>query len=141
MTLDRFSMDIGKLSEYDIVVDTVAGDDIGEFINLLGLNGRYVFCGGVAGAPPVDFGAHLVSAFHKSPTFCEFSLNSIAPNDLMIAMSDLFGQAARGEIIGVVDDVLSLEHAADAHRKLESGGVFGKLVLTASREHIHLDEK
>lgn len=135
ITLDRFSMDIGNMPEYDIIVDTVAGNDIGGFINLLALNGRYVFCGGVAGAPPLDFGAHLVSAFHRSPTFYELSLNSIGTRDLMLAMSDLFGQAARGEIIGVVDDVLSLERAADAHRKLESGGAFGKLVLTTSRDH------
>jgi NADPH2:quinone reductase len=133
--LDRRSLNVEEVPVCDVVIDTVAGDDIGNFINLLGLNGRYVFCGGVAGVPPADFGKHLLRTFHKSPTLYELSLNSIGTNDLMAATSDLFGQAARGEIIGVVDDVLPLEHAADAHRKLEGGCGFGKLVLTASPEH------
>jgi NADPH2:quinone reductase len=133
--LNRRSVRFEELPESDIVVDTVAGDDIGSFINLLGLNGRYVLCGGVCGSPPADFGTHLLRALHKSPTFCALSLNSIGIHDLMHATSDLFGQAARGEIIGVVDDVLPLESAADAHRKLEGGSAFGKLVLTSSGKY------
>ena len=133
--LNRQSVSSEELPESDVVVDTVAGDDIGSFINLLGLNGRYVLCGGVGGSPPADFGTHLLGTFHRSPTLYALSLNSIGRHDLMAAASDLFGQAARGEIMAVVDDVLPLESAADAHRKLEGGSVFGKLLLTTSREY------
>jgi NADPH2:quinone reductase len=135
--LNRRSVRPEELPESDVVVDTVAGDDVGSFINLLGLNGRYVFCGGVGGSPPANFGSYLLSTFHRSPTLYALSLNSIGMHDLMAATSDLFGQAARGEIVGVIDDVLPLESAADAHRKLESGSAFGKLILTTSGKYGH----
>jgi NADPH:quinone reductase-like Zn-dependent oxidoreductase len=100
------------------------------FIDLLTLNGRYVFCGGVAGPPPSSFGAHLLLGFHKSPSFYALSLNSISAEDLRVAAANLFEQASAGEIVGVVDEAIPIEDAARAHRNLEDGFVFGKVVLT-----------
>jgi NADPH2:quinone reductase len=130
ITPNRLSTDIEDLPECDIVVDTVAGNEAGEFIDRLGLNGRYVLCGGAGGAPPVDFGTHLLRSFQKSPTFYELSLNSFGVDDMKMASSQLFDQAARGEVICVVDEVLPLERAIDAHLRLENGDSFGKVILT-----------
>lgn len=38
--------------------------------------------------------------------------------------------AARGQVMPVIDSVFPLESVADAHRKLEAGGMRGKIVLT-----------
>jgi NADPH:quinone reductase len=38
--------------------------------------------------------------------------------------------AGRGQVRPVIDSVLSLENVADAHRKIEKGGMKGKIVIT-----------
>lgn len=38
--------------------------------------------------------------------------------------------AARGQVKPVIDSTLPLERLADAHRKLEAGGMRGKIVIT-----------
>lgn len=42
----------------------------------------------------------------------------------------LLADAARGELTSVVHEVLPLERAALAHRKLADGEVFGRIALT-----------
>jgi NADPH:quinone reductase-like Zn-dependent oxidoreductase len=41
-----------------------------------------------------------------------------------------FDAVTRGELSAVVADVLPLERAADAHRLMDAGQVFGRIVLT-----------
>jgi NADPH:quinone reductase-like Zn-dependent oxidoreductase len=41
-----------------------------------------------------------------------------------------FAVAARGDLRTVVHDVLPLEQAASAHRAMDAGEVFGRVVLT-----------
>jgi len=43
-----------------------------------------------------------------------------------------FGAASRGELQMVVHEVLPLEQAVLAHRKMETGEVFGRIVLVPS---------
>jgi NADPH2:quinone reductase len=38
----------------------------------------------------------------------------------------------RGQLVPMIDSVLPLEQMAEAHRKLEAGGVKGKIVLKVS---------
>ncbi len=44
--------------------------------------------------------------------------------------AELFDAAVREEIHAVVDDVLPLEQAAEAHQRMDDGTVFGRIVLT-----------
>ena len=39
----------------------------------------------------------------------------------------------RGQLVPLIDCVMPLERAADAHRKLEAGGVKGKIVLKVAQ--------
>lgn len=115
--------------EYDVIIDTVAGNEVPAFCNRLRPNGRYVLNGVAGGFPPPDFAMPLVTSFQKSLAISFLSLNSIADSLLITAMADIFTLAVQGKITAIIDTVYPLEEAASAHERLESGKVFGKVVL------------
>jgi NADPH:quinone reductase-like Zn-dependent oxidoreductase len=104
----------------DVVVDCVAGDGWEKSLAALAKGGRLVTCGATAGAQaPTDvrrlfwnhlsiFGSTLGSReeFHQLLSFMRVS--NMRP---------------------IIDQVFSLEAAAEAHRRLEGGKQFGKVVL------------
>ena len=115
---------------YDVIVDVVAGPDLPRFIDRLAPNGRLVLVGAVAGMPPSDFGTRLTGAFQQSRSVATFSLNTV-PVDVRDAVrAEQFSAAASSGLHAVVHDVLPLDHAAEAHRRMDAGEVFGRLVLT-----------
>ncbi|MDR3518781.1 MAG: zinc-binding dehydrogenase [Azospirillaceae bacterium] len=114
---------------YDVVVDTVGGSDMGRFLTMLKPNGRYVLCGGAGGPPPADLLARLFAEFHKSPSLMCFSLNSIDDDHRRPVADELFRLTAEGSIEAVIDEGLRLDQAAEAHRRMAAGDLFGKIVL------------
>lgn len=116
--------------DYDVIIDIVGGADLPVFIDRLAPNGRLIQVGAVAGFPPADFGLALIHGFQKSRTFATFSLASIAVQERNTVREGLFHAAVQGEISAVVHDVLPLEQAVDAHRRMDEGTVFGRIVLT-----------
>jgi NADPH:quinone reductase len=115
---------------YDVIVDVVAGADLPSFFARLAPNGRLVVVGAVAGQPPEDFGTHLMAAFQKSMSFATFSAATVPEPDRNGVRAEQFAAASRGELHTVVHEVLPLEQAASAHRKMDAGEVFGRIVLT-----------
>jgi NADPH:quinone reductase-like Zn-dependent oxidoreductase len=117
-------------ASYDVVVDVVGGPGLPSFLDRLAPNGRMVAVGMVAGLPPADFGQRLIGAFQQSRSFSTFSLSTVpvAARDEVRAAS--FAAAAEGRLTAVVDDVLPLDAAAEAHRRMDAGEVFGRIVLT-----------
>ncbi|WP_030907484.1 zinc-binding dehydrogenase [Streptomyces sp. NRRL F-5126] len=115
---------------FDVIVDVVAGDDMPSFFDRLNPNGRIVAVGAVAGRPPADFGTRMMAAFQKSMSFATFSAATVAPSDRRAVRGEQFAAAAAGEIETVVHDVLPLEEAGRAHRRMDAGEVFGRIVLT-----------
>jgi NADPH:quinone reductase len=115
---------------YDVILDVVGGAGIPGFIDRLAANGRMVVVGAVAGQPPADFGMGLMRAFQRSLSFATFSLATVPISERDAVRSGLFEAASRGELSTVVDTVLPLEQAADAHRRMDDGRVFGRIVLT-----------
>ncbi|WP_446039549.1 zinc-binding dehydrogenase [Streptomyces sp. SID1121] len=115
---------------YDVVIDVVAGEHLPSFLDRLNPNGRMVVVGIVGGPPPADFGTRMTAAFQKSLSFSTFSTDTVPAADRATARAELFAAAARGEIEAVVHELLSLEQAALAHRKMDAGEVFGRIVLT-----------
>ncbi len=71
-----------------------------------------------------------MTAFRKSLSFAAFSAATVPPADLSAVRSEQFAAAARGEIEAVVHEVLPLDDAVLAHRKMDAGEVFGRIVLT-----------
>lgn len=116
-------------AEYDVILDIVAGPALPSFIQRLAPNGRLISVGVVGGYPPADFGMAMFDAYQRSISFGTLSLNSIARNDLERVRAEQLAAAARGELHAIVHDVLPLEAAAQAHRRMDNGEVFGRIVL------------
>lgn len=115
---------------FDVILDIVAGPALPSFLARLAPNGRLVLVGLVAGPPPADFGAALLSRFRQSVSVATFSLDTVPRADLARVRADQFETAARGGLSAVVHAVLPLEAAAEAHRRMDAGEVFGRVVLT-----------
>ncbi|MEA9986579.1 zinc-binding dehydrogenase [Subtercola sp. RTI3] len=120
----------GAPHEFDVVIDVVGGEALPSFFDRLAPNGRFVSVGIVAGYPPADFGMPLMRGFQRSLSFATFSLNTVPIAERNRVRSEQFEAAARGELVAVVHDVLPLAQAADAHRRMDAGEVFGRIVLT-----------
>ena len=114
---------------YDVIIDIVGGPGTPEFIDRLAPNGRLVVVGAITGMPPADFGQRLLSAFQESRSVATFSLDTVPTPDRDAVRAAQFAAAARGELHAVVHDVLPLEQAADAHRQMDAGTVFGRIAL------------
>jgi NADPH2:quinone reductase len=115
---------------FDVIIDIVGGDGMPAFVDRLAPNGRLVLVGAVAGFPPDDFGMRLVQTFQQSRSIATFSLASIPPATRAAARAELFQAAAQGDLHSVVHDVMPLDQAAEAHRRMDRGTVFGRIVLT-----------
>lgn len=116
---------------YDVIMDIVGGADLASYFDRLNPNGRMVALGAVAGFPPPDFAGAMYPAFQKSLSFATFSAASIPLTERQQLVAELFAAACLGELQAVVDDVLPLEQAVQAHRIME-GSVFGRLALTVT---------
>lgn len=68
--------------------------------------------------------------FRKSLSVSSFSLDTVPAAERDRVRSEYFESAARGDFDSVVDDVLPLTQAAQAHQRMDDGTVFGRLVLT-----------
>lgn len=120
----------GEPCEFDVVIDIVGGDGIPAFIDRLAPNGRMITVGAVAGMPPADFGMQLMRSFQQSRSFATFSLNTVPVAVRNTVRAEQFEAAASGRLHPVVHQVLGLDQAAEAHRQMDSGTVFGRIVLT-----------
>lgn len=129
LTWNRFDAGGDDLGSFDVVIDTVIGPGLTETFDRLNPNGHYVMCGGIGGMPPSDFGMKILEHFHRSPTLYAFSLNSASLEDVSAEAERLFGHVRAGRIVPVVDSVMPLTDIVLAHRKLDEGGAFGKIVL------------
>ncbi|MFD2419932.1 zinc-binding dehydrogenase [Amycolatopsis pigmentata] len=131
--LDRAGQGEDAPEGYDVIVDIVAGPELPSWFARLNPNGRLVAVGAIAGFPPEDFGRTMFEAFRKSMSFATFSADTVAVSDRRAATAELFAGAVRGEVRAVVHEVLPLDQAVLAHRMMDSGEVFGRVVLVTRR--------
>ncbi|MFD7586548.1 zinc-dependent alcohol dehydrogenase family protein [Kitasatospora sp. NPDC059811] len=114
---------------FDVVIDVVGGPQLSLFLDRLNPNGRYVAVGVVGGQPPADFGMRLMDAFRKSLSFATFSSDTVPGSDRQAVRSSQFDDAVHGDLRTVVHEVLPLDQAVLAHRAMDAGKVFGRVVL------------
>ncbi|CAM03405.1 NADPH:quinone reductase-like Zn-dependent oxidoreductase [Saccharopolyspora erythraea NRRL 2338] len=115
---------------YDVVIDIIAGADMPAFFDKLNPNGRMVAVGIVGGPPPAGFGMRMFEAFRKSMSFATFSADTVPEPGRRAVRTEQFAAAGRGELHTVVHELLPLEQAVLAHQKMDTGEVFGRIVLT-----------
>ncbi|MGW7532087.1 quinone oxidoreductase family protein [Amycolatopsis sp. NPDC054798] len=113
----------------DVIIDTAAGPQVREYLELLRPNGRYVLCGGTAGVPEPAAFEPLMRDFHKSPTFFSFSLTSVSPEERRESWDRVLELVAAGQLSAVRDHTFPLSEASAALRHVEHGKSFGKVVL------------
>lgn len=114
---------------FDVIIDIVGGPGLPSFIQRLAPYGRLVAVGVVGGYPPADFGMAILGAFQRSISFSTLSLDTVPPAELARVRTEQFAAAVRGEIHSVVHDIMPLDAAADAHRRMDAGEVLGRIVL------------
>lgn len=104
----------------DLVLDSVGAPLWKPLIQCLRPGGRIVTYGTTAG-PEVT--TDLRHVFWKRLSILGSTMAS--PADFVSAMRLVF----QGQVVPVIDRVLPLEAVGEAHRILEGGGVFGKIVI------------
>ncbi|MGX1777292.1 zinc-binding dehydrogenase [Nocardia brasiliensis] len=107
----------------------VGGAQVPAFLGRLAPNGRMVAVGAMGGMPPADFAEPMIAAFQKSLSFATFSADTVPVPEIGAAIAELFAAAGRGELEAVVHEELSLVDAVLAHRMIDAGEVFGRIVL------------
>lgn len=105
----------------DAVIEHVGGNVFAASIRAVRNGGRIVTCGATAGFHPAIDLRHI---FFRQIEVLGSTMGSKA--DLLAVLSHV----AAGRLAPVVDRVMPLAEAAEAHRLLENRAVFGKLVLT-----------
>jgi NADPH:quinone reductase-like Zn-dependent oxidoreductase len=114
---------------YDSIIDPVAGSSIEAFVKKLRPNGHYIINGVAGGLPNSNFGSSLVASFQKSLTLSFVSLNSIPASLLVKTIESLFNLVVLDKLTPLVAKTYPLANAPQAHRYLEAGLAFGKIVL------------
>lgn len=104
----------------DAVVDHVGADTWVRSLKAARKGGRILTCGATSGYAPQTDLRHI---FYRQLRVIGSTMGS--PSDFASVMRCVF----RGQLRPVVDSVLPLKDAAEAHRRLEARNVFGKIVL------------
>jgi putative PIG3 family NAD(P)H quinone oxidoreductase len=117
----------------DLILDCIGGSYLGRHLDLLATGGRLVIIGLQGGAlAEIDLAAIL----RKRLTVTGSTLRARPVEDKATIirgfLSDFGETLADGRIRPVVDRTLPFEAAAEAHRLLAAGEIFGKVILTPS---------
>ncbi len=111
--------DTGKRG-VDVVVENVGEATWKGSIRALARGGRLV-CYGATTGPRGEIDLRVL--FWKQVEIIGTTMASRPEFEAMLRA------AFRGDLVPVIDSVLPLEHAREAHERLEAGGQFGKIVL------------
>lgn len=115
----------------DVVIDTVAGDYVAKNIGLLADDGRLVFIGRMS--QELDFSANVLRIMYS-----RLSITGVSLRGQSVARKTAIARAveqhawpllSNGTIAPLIDSVLPLAHAEQAHRRLESSEHIGKIIL------------
>ena len=114
----------------DVVLDSIGGKYLAANLDCLAIDGRLVIIGLIGGAK-ADINLAMLLMRRLRVIGSTLRTRSVADKAEIVArFLDRFGEALNaGRIKPVVDRVLPLEHAAEAHRVVQSSAHFGKVVL------------
>jgi NADPH:quinone reductase-like Zn-dependent oxidoreductase len=104
----------------DVVVDHVGADTWVRSLRAARKGGRILTCGATSGYAPTTDLRHV---FYRQLQVIGSTMGSAAD------FANVMRQVLAGRLRPVVDSILPLEHAAEAHRRIEARNVFGKIIL------------
>ncbi|UVS76492.1 NAD(P)H-quinone oxidoreductase [Actinokineospora sp. UTMC 2448] len=132
ITLDYRSTAFEDEVAADVILDNMGAKYLSRNIAALKRGGRLVVIG-MQGGTKAEFDIGAVLAKNAVVTATSLRYRPIAEKGAICAAvaEHVWPLIASGAVRPVVHEVLPLPRAADAHRMLEAGGVFGKLVLAA----------
>lgn len=114
----------------DVVLDLVGGDYVAEDLACVATNGRIVVVSTASGAKAqIDLGALMSKRARLLGTTLRarpLEEKILAARELERHVTPLVG---RGAVRAVIDRVLPLANAAEAHQAVQSNATFGKVVL------------
>ncbi len=119
-----FAEEVHRLTDrrgVDVVVEHVGADTFARSLQSLARGGRLVTCGATSG-PRIEADLRHIYSRHLSV------LGSFMGGKRELA--ELLPLFDAGKLKPSVDKVFPLEEAADAHRRMESRELFGKIVLS-----------
>ncbi len=115
----------------DIILDIVGGDYFKRNLEALAVEGRLLQIGLQGGASAT---INLATLMQRRLTVTGSTLRSRSVEEKAAIAREIeqhvWPLLSSGIVAPVIDRTLPLEHAAEAHRLLESGVVIGKIVLT-----------
>src|SRR5581483_1612251 len=130
---DDFAEQIAELTEgkgVDVILDPIGGAYLERNVQSLAIGGRLVVIGLTGGASaPINLAVMLMRRLQL--TGSTLRVRSAAEKAAIVrGFEERFGAAvAAGRLRVVVDRVLPLERAGEAHRLVAESGHFGKVVL------------
>jgi len=116
----------------DVILDMVAGNYVPRNLSCLAPDGRLVLLGLMSGTREIEINASQIMMNRLSVTGSSLRGQSIAQKTRIAQAleNQVWPKLAAGRMAPVIDTVLPLERASDAHRRLEGGHHVGKVVLT-----------
>ena len=132
-TMD-FALSIVELTSgrgVDVILDIVGGDYLPRNIDCLAVEGRLLQIG-LLGGNKSSINLSAVMQKRLTITGSTLRIRSVAEKGAIARELEehVWPLLAAGSVAPIVQAVLPLTQAADAHRLLESGAVIGKVVLT-----------
>lgn len=109
----------------DVHVDTSGRHDLGAAVGLLAQGGRIVLLAGPGARSELPVGP----LYFRDGRVLGFAISNASVADLAEAARAVNALLAGGALPARIAAVLPLHEAAEAHRRLEAGGVRGRLVL------------
>ncbi|MFI9491202.1 MULTISPECIES: NADPH:quinone reductase [Streptomyces] len=113
----------------DLHVDTSGTNDLETAVDLLAPRGRAVVLAGLRTRPVLPAGA----LYLQDRSVRGFAISNARPDELADAAAHINTLLADGTLRPRTTEVLPLDEAAEAHRRLEAGAVDGKLVLRVAK--------
>jgi NADPH:quinone reductase-like Zn-dependent oxidoreductase len=104
----------------DVVVDHIGADTWLQSLRAVRRGGRILTCGATSGAHPTTDLRHI---FYRQLQIIGSTMGSKAD------FEEVMRCVSRGQLRPVVDSVMPLSDAVEAHKRIEARDVFGKLVL------------
>jgi NADPH:quinone reductase-like Zn-dependent oxidoreductase len=101
----------------DLVFDTTDSTPLEQSVNVTRAGGR------------IASTFRAIGEASGESVFRNITHHSVSPRPDRERLAMICAVAERGQLVPVIDAVLRLEEAADAHRRAEAGGLRGKLVL------------